>query len=1589
MLRLPALLLAFLAAVPAGAQDICSSFGSLVTVGFDPSPVPSHRDPANCACTMGCKVGLHCYPPELDAAAYEIRPAGCNPKARACTVRATVSTTFPGNSQGLLTPGSGARLDWRNSASSVVGSCGYLTRDIFEDQGGSWIETGFSCAGGSLGAGAYSLLARVCITGCTNVPANQRQMTLPVDLSAATLDAMFCKKPPAHGCPGEGPAGACCLGPGGGTSPGGGGPGTGGPGTGPQAYLYYLAGGVGNPDFPGAAAWTPTLGRYWSHDYAERIVLDPTDAHVWLITRYGTFAEFSSLSAGAYGTARPTDEYRKLFRTASGWELRDLDGTVQSFDASGRWSRTADKNGNAKVAAYTGGPLTRVTLPDGRREDFFYHPTGKLAEIREIGVDGATQRSWLYSWTGNDLVRIDRPDGRALEFRYDDPRFPGYMTRRDLIGTGLSRRVEAAWELDASGNVSRTWKGDPVATGPNAVEVYTLAYTNPALPTKATVTDPLGKVTTYTLARDSGSNKPKVTKIEGDCPTCGLGPNVQITYGDPAHPLLPTRTIDGRGLETQSAWNASGRMTAKSEAVGTPLARTTTYQYGNAGFPAFPTRIERPSTSGGAALRTTVLSYDAAGDLETRTVQGAETGSSFSYATATTFNAAGQPLTVDPPGHGMADVTSSTYDPARGNLLPLTRTDPLVGATSFSYDAFNRRTSVTDPNGVQTVTAYDGLDRVTSVTQKGAAPAGDLATTYAYTPFGDLLRTTLPRGNVVEYAYDAAGRLTSIERKPDAATRGERTVYTLDAYGHRTKEELQRWNGTGWVTDSFTDSVYSSRCHLDKVVHPGGAATEYAYDCDGNLEKVWDANHPRATNPNPTQLYAFDSLNRLSAITQAWTGAGGGNALTAYGYDIQDHLTRVTDAEGNATNYTYSDRDLMTSQVSPASGTTAYAYDAHGELTTETDARGVVVTRTVDPLDRLTAAAYPDSALNIAYTYDDPAVPFSKGRLTRITRHGAAVDYRYDRFGRLLQDGDLTYGYDANGNPSSLVYPGGVEAVTTFDYADRPATLLVRRAGHPDQPLVNAAAYLSSGPLASLTLGNGLAETRAFTQRYFPAGITLGSLLGWTYSTDAVGNISSIADTLNAANNRAYGYQDVHYFLTRGDGPWGPRAWTYDKIGNRLTESRAAATDTYSYVPNGAAGHTPILSQVQPAIGAPRTYQFGPAGHLDRIATGSDATAFRNDAASRLSAIESSTPQAGVIFLYDGRDYLSLADAEAIPFFESFETGNVCAWSAAIGLTAAPVCTAPPPPKVQPTYSSDGLLHALTRNAAPQRSLVFHFAGRPVAQLDVAGTAESWKWLTTDHLGTPIMATGTGGSVLWQGGFEPFGADWSGAGGAGVFLRLPGQWEDSSWTTRQSGFAYNLHRWYATGTGRYARPDPLGIVDSAAFSPRPPQEESLRHLYAYADLNPLLNIDPLGLKSRVCCKKIPFVGRGGFRHCYVEIEQKAKTTTCGLIGGIFSLERGTGEIFKNNDFDTGGDCGDWNDSCEADQCVVDTARGYANPSEYRFSQGPNSNTFAGTIARKCGLSAPSIVGLRTPGWNDPPASAKPGKNPAPVTCSLP
>jgi YD repeat-containing protein len=1315
---------------------------------------------------------------------------------------------------------------------------------------------------------------------------------------------------------------------------------------GPGAHFHYGGGGVGGPGFPGSTGvtanpWNTTLGRFWSHDYAERIVMDPDPTHVWLLTRFGSFREFGSLASGTglvvYQTVTPGDEYRSLyFDTVNlNWQLKGLDGSVEFFlpatagspagmlagfldKITDRLYDPANPTAHPPVQAVynASNQLDHVSFPDGRIERFAYAggATGKLASLTEVGTDGTTSRTWTFAWNGDDLTSIGRPDlcpglsaGTSWTFFYDKT-LPGYLDQVLLTDCHTTSRVEAEMMYDTSGNVVELWRGDPMFTGPNATDSYQLSFDSPALPSVTTVqalirrtvvggaNQDTTQTAVYTLAHDpgrhgaAGTRKAQLLSVIGDCPSCGASANSTFAYVDPANPLLPTTVTDGRGTPTSFTYDANGRTLTQVETVQTSpslVQRETAWTY-NASFPAFVSSVTGPFSPPGTApagTRATTKAYDAHGNLQTSTATGSEAtypGGAFSLTTAySNYSPAGLPGLVDPPDVPATTADATTYTfvsgPSNGFLVA-TRLDPVIGApplnaaTTFAYDALNRLTDVTDPNGMDTHTTYDPLNRILSVTQ-GFGTAQPLTTTYAYSTLGDLACVQLAAGNAIAYAYDFAGRLISMARQSScSATQPlEQTLYALDAVGHRIAEVRQRTVSNSLVTDATTTYAYTTTCHLDSMTagdptNPNlQSTTHFAYDCDNNLTSLWAPNHS-PTGP-PTTMYSYDPLNRLTQVLQPWGGAGGGNAITAYAYDLEDHLASVTDSERNQTTYVTSDRDLLTRQTSPVTGITSSAYNAHGALVQQTDARGVVMARQLDPADRPLSVSYStDASLTTTYTYDTSPTTGTApiGRLSSISKGAGAtatnIAYTYDLFGRTLQDGALAYTYDLNGNRASIAYPGGVTACYTYDIADRESALSYSTTAGANAcqgttlPIVTSTpsaptVYLSGGPLQTLHLANGLTETHTFDQRYYPTTISAGTLLNWTYTTDAVGNITTIAP------GRTYTYQDVQYFLTNGNGPWGPRAWTYDSIGNRLTENRGTGiTDTYTYLTNAASpqGDTPKLKSIALASNAgTELFAYDPAGNTIQQASPTAQVDLAADSSGKLSRLGDDIARTSSKLLYDGRGFLASASNSTTD--------------------CGPLLTTP-------TYNSDGMLYyrqqqSLITGAIPAQTRIFYFAGRPIAQLDNPLATATLTYLTADHLGTPILAESNAGLATWSGGFEPFGRDYStpSAQQAGMFLRLPGQWDDAAWDNIRDVY-YNVNRWYEHQTGRYTQPDPFMTTWNTALYGAPPLIQALpgsgrgpELYFGYAFANPTRVTDPLGLYGTTDCSY--YDARCSSTHC--------------------------------------------------------------------------------------------------------------------------
>ncbi len=298
--------------------------------------------------------------------------------------------------------------------------------------------------------------------------------------------------------------------------------------------------------------------------------------------------------------------------------------------------------------------------------------------------------------------------------------------------------------------------------------------------------------------------------------------------------------------------------------------------------------------------------------------------------------------------------------------------------------------------------------------------------------------------------------------------------------------------------------------------------------------------------------------------------------------------------------------------------------------------------------------------------------------------------------------------------------------------------------------------------------------------------------------------------------------------------------------------THSLAIEPYAYPASPSGGNVPKLASIaDPSGNASERFFFDDAGNETYRATQTAKHRLSYDALGRMSQIKTDSDETAgalVTLAYDGRSFLRQAARSPFPGQPATVT-------------------------TRPTYSSDGLLmHKETtavlgpedprgEGTVASDAYVLYFAGRPVGILENetltplgGGTTSSstLTYLTTDHLGTPVLATDASGASTWSGGFEPFGDDWqaqagTGASEAGVFLRFPGQWDDAAWggagegeaRASDPGLYYNVHRWYEYGTGRYGRVDP-------AFAAT---ERGVQHPFSYSEGNSVLRVDPLGLAS--------------------------------------------------------------------------------------------------------------------------------------------
>ena len=483
------------------------------------------------------------------------------------------------------------------------------------------------------------------------------------------------------------------------------------------------------------------------------------------------------------------------------------------------------------------------------------------------------------------------------------------------------------------------------------------------------------------------------------------------------------------------------------------------------------------------------------------------------------------------------------------------------------------------------------------------------------------------------YIFSAEGKLIRIEKNDGQqviklvyleTTTEEKTVARLEKIILPSGREIRietnsdgqiiriMLPGNATIRYRYTDGM------LTAVTDTNGKTTRYEYDKDGLMTAWHDGNDVCQVRNT------YDDLARVIAQTDANGGEyrleygddytvttdAEGNQITYY-RDGKQRTTKIIDARGGETQFTYGVQGEIISKTDPLGCLTVYSYNEHGDKASETDPRGASVlfewddhhhllsrtdqngnrtTYTYDEKGNLLTETAPNGGITY-YTYNE------NGQITEITDAlGSRTLYTYDDYGFLQTVTDpvgntTSYTYDGNGNPATLTNALGEVTQTMYDskgnllkitFADHTTVsyaydALGRQTSMTD-PRGNKTRYQydNMGLLVRTILPDGSIQEAEYT----PGGQmkatkdALGNTVSYTY--DRNGNL--LTETDAEGYTTEYEYDLANRLIVQTNALGGKTKYTYDPVGLPLTVTDSnGTTQAFSYDSNGN-----ILSRTMP-----------------------------------------------------------------------------------------------------------------------------------------------------------------------------------------------------------------------------------------------------------------------------------------------------------------------------------------------------------------------------------------------------------------------
>lgn len=997
------------------------------------------------------------------------------------------------------------------------------------------------------------------------------------------------------------------------------------------------------------------------------------------------------------------------------------------------------------------------------------------------GIDGPLGPGWTHAYATHLTLNPDgsatlhAADGAQLTFEPNgaggftpptgglsqlEPTTGGFqLTRRDRVRYGFDSAGTLTEVVDRNGNaLSFTYTAGQL-TGIADTVGRSILLTYNAAGRLSSVAGPGGLEVNYAYHLDG--RLASVTDVRGEV----------TTYTYDADGRLET-TIDANGhTVVTNEYGADGRITAQTDARGKrgtfawdAATETSTYTDTNGGVWTDDYDEAKLARQVDPLGNTTSYIYDAQYNV-TSVVDGR------GEAYAMLFDTSGSLLRRAPPALLGYSAEEWTYN---ANNDPVTYTDRGGNTTTYDYDATGNLIQTTEP--LNTVTEY------------GRDAAGT----------GLLTSLVDPRGKVTTYGYDAEANLTST-----TTPLGNRTTMTYDAAGWMLTRVEPRGYATGANPADYTTTfTYDAAGNLLTTTDPLGNVTSQTYDPVGNLLTVTDANQHTTT-------YAYDAANHLTSVTDARNG------VTGYTYDDVGNLVTRTDANQHVTSYAYDLANRLTSTVDPLTNSWSTTYDAAGNVATRTDANGKTTTYAYDALNRLTSITYADTStasVSLAYDANGNRISMADGAGTETSTYDAL-----NRLTAVTRGTDtFSYGYDAAGNLTSRTYPS--QTAQTFTYDDDGRLTSGNGASY---------AYDAAANLLTSATPDGLTARHSWDRagRLLEVAHTAASstLSRFTYGLDAVGN--RVAMTTRE----------------------GTVTYRYDEL-DRLAEACWSSTSCPGGAPAtplpcleciGGLASRPSASTSPPAGETYRTYTYDPVGN--RLSEASDAgtTSYAYDAADRLTSVtppgEAAVPHTydangnqltggGATYTYDLADRLANATVGGTTETYTY-AGDGTRLSASTGSQANKTTRF----LWDRAFSLPQL--ALERNGNDALLRSYRYG------LDLLSQAagNSTYWYHHDGLGSVVDITDPSAKSLAWSEYYPYGLVHT----AGADRKAPAV-QTFAFTGEQLDSTTGLYhlrvRQYDPGTGRFLTTDPVvaPITDPHVAG------------YAYVRNRPLVAVDPSG-----------------------------------------------------------------------------------------------------------------------------------------------